>query len=385
MTMVENQDPPRMKKIDTYADWQAAQGIPIYETFYEGDMKTLPLKRWERFGADAAFLNLEGAGDSNNCYVAEVPKGGSTKPMRHIYEELVYVLQGTGATTIWNDSGAKHTFEWQAGSLFSIPLNAWYQHFNTSGKDPVRYVAVITAPVVMNMFHNPEFIFNAPYDFLDRFNGEDKFDGSGELYLSGRGTYKVWDTNFVPNADTIPLYRRNNRGAGGSYLCFELNHGTMVAHISEFPVGTYKKAHRHGPGANVIILNGKGYTLLWEEGKWDERVKVDWKPGAIVVPPSNWFHQHFNSGPEPARYLALRWGSNRHAFRPGGHGVDGGTDTSTKDGGNQIEYPDEDPVVHHQFEEELKRNGATCHMKGLVKICSGVSRDDGRRDGSRME
>jgi mannose-6-phosphate isomerase-like protein (cupin superfamily) len=296
--------------------------------------------------------------------------------MRHIYEELIYVLQGSGATTIWNDANDKHTFEWQAGSLFAIPLNARFQHFNTSGKEPARYVAVITAPVVMNMFHNPGFVFNAGYDFLDRFDGEAKFDGSGELYLSSRGTYRIWDTNFVPNADTIPLYRRNNRGAGGSYLCFELANGTMVAHISEFPVGTYKKAHRHGPGANVIILSGQGFTLLWELGKWDERVKVDWKPGSIVVPPSQWFHQHFNTGPQPARYLALRWGSNRHAFRPGGHGVDGGTDTSVKDGGAQIEYADEDQEVHRLFEAELKQTGATCHMKDLVSWCTGVSNRD---------
>jgi hypothetical protein len=63
-------------------------------------------------------------------------------------------------------------------------------------------------------------------------------------------------------------------------------------------------------------------------------------------------------------------------FRPAGHGADGGTDTSVKDGGNQIEYPDEDSEVHRLFEAELERNGATCHMKGLVTWCSGVVNTD---------
>lgn len=374
MTMVENQNPPKMLRKDTYKTWQEAQGIPINDTFFVGDMRATPVAPWKLLGANAAFLNLEGAGESNNCYVAEIPGGQSTKPMRHLYEELVYVLQGSGATTIWNDANNKHSFEWRAGSLFSIPLNTHFQHFNTSGSEPARYVAVITAPVVMNMFHNPDFVFSAPFDFTDRFDGESKFDGGGQLFMNRRETFKIWETNFVPDADRFELFRRNNRGAGGSYICFELAHGSMVAHISEFPVGTYKKAHRHGPGANVIILSGQGFTLLWEHGKWDERVKVDWKPGSIVVPPSNWFHQHFNSGPEPARYLALRWGSNRYAFRPDGNEqVEGGTDTSVKDGGNQIEYADEDPEVHRLFEAELKKTGAVCHMKALVDRCTGVS------------
>jgi len=376
MEMSTTQDLPKMQRISPYAEWQAGEGIPIYDTFFVEDMRQLQLKPWARLGADAAFLNLEGAGESNNCYVAEISPGGATKPMRHMYEELVYVLQGSGATTVWNGVDAKHSFEWQAGSLFSIPLNVNFQHFNTSGQESVRYVAVITAPVTINLFHNTDFVFNNPYDFTDRFDAAGKFDGSGKLWQQNRGRFKIWETNFVPNADTHELYRRNNRGAGGSYLCFELAHGTMVAHISEFPVGTYKKAHRHGPGANVIILSGQGFTLLWEDGKWNERVKVDWKPGSIVVPPSQWFHQHFNTGPEPARYLALRWGSNRYGFRPDGPTAEGGTDTSVKDGGAQIEYADEDPEVHRLFEGELIKTGAVCHMKKLVQICSGVSHED---------
>jgi hypothetical protein len=133
----------------------------------------------------------------------------------------------------------------------------------------------------------------------------------------------------------------------------------MIAHVSEYPVGTYKKAHRHNPGAHVLILKGKGYTLMWKEGQ--PKKKFDWHRGTMIVPPRDWFHQHFNTGREPARYLALRWGS--HKFRTGKHFSGGeGWYYSIKLGGNQIEYEDEDPEVRRMFEAELAKEGIEIKM-----------------------
>ena len=139
----------------------------------------------------------------------------------------------------------------------------------------------------------------------------------------------------------------------------------MCAHVSEFPVGTYKKAHYHGPGAHVIILSGRSYSLIWP--KWEPIQRFDWGPESMIVPPANWFHQHFNMGAEPARYLAFRWGSKKF-FSIMNEGT-GGSDKDIKLGGKQIECRDEDPKIYEMFEASLAENGARCRMGSKVPHC----------------
>jgi hypothetical protein len=122
----------------------------------------------------------------------------------------------------------------------------------------------------------------------------------------------------------------------------------------------YKKAHRHGPGAHVFIFTGKGYSLLWPEDK--ERTRVDWKPASIVAPPEGWFHQHFNSGAEPARYLALNVFSRKFKLQPGKIQ----SDVSLAHGGWQIEYEDEDPEIHRIFVEDARSPGRCEDAQGRL-------------------
>lgn len=355
--------PPQ--KINAYDLWQKQEGIPRVGGFYIEDLNTLELGPWPRKGGSGAFVNLEGTGGVNDMHVVELAPGRASEPEHHIYEEMVHVVSGHGSTSVWYDERHKQTFEWGPGSLFSIPLNAWYQHFNGRGSQPARYAAVTNAPTVVTLFHNPEFVFNNSFRFTDRFTGEDGyFAGDGTLYQG-----RTWETNFVPDTRKIQLHSWKERGGGGTNVMLELAESSMGAHISQFPPGTYKKGHRHGPGAHVIILDGVGFSLLWLEGR--EWVKCDWRPGTVVVPPESWFHQHFNSGAAPARYLALKF-SGRKFRQPQQAQRGEGADVSVKLGGWQIEYEDEDPAIHRLFEEELAKNSATCRMKLLIDGCTGV-------------
>lgn len=339
------------EKESPYTRWVAAEGLDIISAHYVPSLNTVDLKPWARRGGKGVFINHEASRTSNDCYVCEIPPGKQLEPQRQLFEEMIYVLSGRGSTTVWNDAGQRVSFEWQTGSLFAIPLNATCQHFNGSGKDAARFVAVTNGPSVINLYEDIDFIFNTKYDFKNRFSGEpDYFDNKGEQ----KGL--LLETNFVADAVNLPLISAKERGAGGGHIRFNMAKGSMNSHISQFPVGTYKKAHCHGPGAHVIILSGEGYSLMWPEG--EEPKRYEWETGSMIVPPNMWFHQHFNTGKAPARYLAFKHEvvSIRNA-----QGVPKAW-ISKRVGGDQIDYADETPLVRTLFADALKKNGLEPRM-----------------------
>jgi mannose-6-phosphate isomerase-like protein (cupin superfamily) len=342
----------------TYQLFLEKEGLPVIRAFHIEDIRDVELAPWNRLGGRGAYLNLEGTEGVNDCYIGEIPPGKSLNPQKKMFEELVFVVSGRGATTVWRDEKKKQTFEWQEGSLFSPPLNTWHQHFNGQGDKPVRLLAMTNAPTVLNLFHNTDFVFNCDYPFTDRYNGEEDYFSGNTKSLSEH----FRETNFIRDVRSFELIERKERGAGGKMTLLEMGNNVMSAHISQFPVGTYKKAHRHGAGAHVIILKGEGFSLTWPE---DQEIKrYDWRAGSLLVPPERWFHQHFNLGNEPARYLALKPFSSR---KFPGLRKQWETSESVKRGGDQIEYDDEDPRVRKMFEEELARRGVKSGMDEVLR------------------
>ena len=344
------------EKDTPYLRWVRDEGLDIISAHYIRNLRTVELKPWARRGGKGVYINHEASRTSNDCYVCEIAPGKKLEPLRQLFEEMILVLDGRGSTTVWNDAGQRITFEWKAGALFAIPLNCLHQHFNGSGSEPARFVSVTNAPPIINLYEDIDFIFNTPHDFKERFNGEpDYFANKGQ-----QEGFKL-TTNFVPDAPNIPLITAKERGAGGGHIRFNMAKGSMNSHISQFPIGTYKKGHAHGPGAHVIILGGQGYSLMWPEG--DEPKRYYWEIGTMVVPPNMWNHQHFNTGTTPSRYLAFKHEvvSIRNA-----QGVPKAW-ISKRIGGDQIDYADEMPLVRSMFKDELSKVGLEPRMDDAYK------------------
>jgi hypothetical protein len=91
---------------------------------------------------------------------------------------------------------------------------------------------------------------------------------------------------------------------------------------------------------------------------------VRWKHGTVFAPPDRMFHQHFNTSPTPARYLATAFGSLRYPFTEakrralmgaGDGDQQGAVARSVKLGGDQIELEDQSPRVHELYLSEVSR------------------------------
>ncbi len=353
-------------KLFTYDYWMESTGVPIHKGFYVEDLRTLELGWWEERQCMTAFIQLMGQEGVSSARVTEIPAGQTLAPLKFALDEIVYVVAGRGLTSIWYDnSGTKKNFEWQQHSMFLIPHGCTHQLTNMQGDKPVRLLYYSYLPLAMSAVSDPDFFFNNSYQGPDDLAEQEAYYSEAKMVQlpeganpRGRGVY--WYGNFFPDMRAWDKLDANERrGAGGKSVYIQFPNSEVFAHMSVFAARTYKKAHRHGPGRVIVIPAGEGYSIMWEEGK--EKVVVPWHECSVFVPPNRWFHQHFNVGAAPARYLALH--SPMQFY---GHAEK--VEDRAKD---QIEYPDEDPWIRKKFEEELAKRG----LKSLVPDEAYANRD----------
>jgi len=349
--------------LNPYNDWVEREGLIVYEGV-SCDLLAIETKHWPRYGVNGAAVHLRGRGDFCNMFALDIPGGASTTPQRHLYEEVMYVIEGRGSTELQFADGRTHSFEWQPQSMFAIPLNATYRLHNADGQRRAIVATVTSLPLMMKIFHHDKFIFDNDFFFEDRIGKDAYYTGSGDMTMLRPGS-NFWETNFVPDLGKIELTLWSERGPGSRNLMFLLGEGNMHTHVSEIQPGTYKKAHRHGAGRHVFTVTGKGYSLLWFDGEKDFS-RVDWRPGVVFPPIEGQFHQHFVTSEEPSRYLAVGVSNMRYplteAQRRSGSDDEGGQGNvarSVKLGGGQIEYEDQDPRIHALWLEEMRKNGIT--------------------------
>lgn len=90
-----------------------------------------------------------------DAYMMIIPPGSRSGKHRHLAEECLYVLEGSGYdlhqdceveitdTYHWKPQEEVKRFEWQAGDVIYIPPNTIHQHFNAGPDKPARLISAI--------------------------------------------------------------------------------------------------------------------------------------------------------------------------------------------------------------------------------------------------
>lgn len=274
--------------------------MPSFEGLIIQDARTEPLEYWEDKGVDGLYIKMADY-QITDGWILEIPPKGKTKSQRHLYEAGIYFFGGPGHIVIQQEGKRPQRIDFGYRSLYSVPMNVRYQIFNDSD-EPIRLVAVTSFPFTLNSFNNEEFVYDNDFAFTDRYNAEEDYATFSEHTGANDTT-----TNFVEDALEFELDAYDHRGKGSTNMHWKMSGNSIIdLHVSEMPGGMYKKAHRHSSDAFILLTSGEGYSLTWPEGRYEDRVRVDWNEGTIFVPPIFWYHQHLNPHPtDSARYLAI--------------------------------------------------------------------------------
>src|SRR3977135_2764191 len=291
-----------------YDQFMESEGIPCFRDIGIGKVQNLPLMPWKRLGGKGTYIQLYGTESKWGCYLVEVPGRGALNPEKHLFEKIYFVVEGRGSTEVWLEGDTKrHTFEWQQGSLFSIPMNAYHRVVN-AGSAPSLLLAGTTGPVVMNTLQSVDAVFNCPMQFRDRFSGaDDYYRYNDDVEPDPVRGLAMRRTNLVPDAVNCDLPLDNRRSPGFRRVEPFMTGNTFYFWIGQHENGRYSKAHAHTSAAVLICIKGKGYTHTWPErlgttpwkgGKSDEVKRVDYEPvgmisaapgrsrGSALVPPA---------------------------------------------------------------------------------------------------
>lgn len=269
--------------VDPYANWARDEGVPIHagRTL---DLLAVDTQPWGRFGMQGAICHVDGRCDFLSVFVFDLPAGGASAPVHHVYEECIVALSGSGRTRVTLSNGRETTIEWRAGQAFAVPVNATHRHEN-DGAAPARLVAFNDLRYLMGLYRNEAFLFANGGGFEAR---QAKAVEAGLLAVlvddGARGRNE-------PEPRAAPL-------------------GDMAIGLDLWSLraGERSRARRQMQGRHMLCLGGEGSTFSFASASSDLE-RIDWRRGMLAGLTGMAFHQHVASGPGDLRLLSVELGS----------------------------------------------------------------------------
>lgn len=356
------------------------EGVPVVGGFGVNAVGDTPMAPWRRLGCAGVYFKFYGADGVTGVYAGRIEAGGATLPERHLYEKLLYIIEGEGVGEFQQRDHVPQNLLWRAGSLFSPPLNTLHRLINHSQR-PALFLAVTTAPVALDHYRNEEFIFHNPFAFKERYDGQADYFKPSDGNVRARNQ-RHWKhlANFIADVRAVRRGGRDGKTNRVKITRFEIADNSLVGQLVEWPVGRYRKAHCRSGGVTLLILRSSGYSLMWpsdigaqpyRNGLASQVVRYDWSPGSLFSPPPNWFHQHFNTGAEPAQTLAFYCGSDAFPLSKRADGPSRARYGVTRQAGGLLEFDGDDPFIRRMYEAELAKSG----IAPVVNIAAAANDD----------
>lgn len=283
--VIEQPAPDGKYMIDSYGEWAKGEGVPIVVA-PDADLLTAAVTPWPRFGTNGAIFHLTGRGDFLTLFLFELAPGAKSAKQRHLYEEVFYVLSGRGATVIESADGRTSRLAWEAGSLFTVPMNARHHHINESDK-PGRLASVNDLRYFFNVFRNETFVFANEASFPER------------VTRSGRRDGARLETEQAIDLTTVAIE--------GS-LDVTLSHGSIGAAVHEIAPRAAQRPGPHAESGCFMFCVAGNVSMQWTvDGN-----AVALRPGRVTASLPDAAYQLSNTAARPARLLAVRMGSARY-------------------------------------------------------------------------
>ncbi len=341
-----------------------AEGLDILRAVTVADLREVPLKPWRRLGARGAFLQLFGTEGTLGQSLLEIPASGATRAERHLCDEVILALTGSGTTELVGQDG-KRVFEWQEGALFAIPRNATHRLINATDK-PALLLCLNTLPAVIDLLGDADAVFANPLvALLDDEPGQ-AFDGIEPDPVQGLALCR---TGLLPDVINCDLPLDNRASPAHRALDLGMTGPGMQVSMGEHRPGRYGRARLVEPGQVVICLRGGGEILMWPESAGphpaaEQTMRIAQRGGVITglgEGGGRWFVQEFTFSPVAMRHLQIRRTPISHAI-PGSERKDALT-TAWDEGGAIIPYWREAPHIRTEFDAALAARGVANRMR----------------------
>jgi quercetin dioxygenase-like cupin family protein len=266
------------------------QEVPLSE-------ETINLKQHKVSGDKTSGVAVSRIGDQlfqMEVTLVEIPPGGQLPPRRRMAEEMVYIVSGSGYTTMWlKEGGKKERYDWNEGDMLSPTLNSWHQHFNGSPDSPARYLLVSSVPLMRSMFNDPGFIENNNYAFEERW--KKNIAQQPEYTPVGSEGAEIVRMRVGHHITNLPGRDMRERRKGVLGITIRPDGDMANGNIMEWEVREYQQQdsvspqHRHPWETVYHIMSGEGYAILQRDG--EPKRRVNWQAGDLFVVEANEYHE----------------------------------------------------------------------------------------------